>query len=60
MEDEIAMLKRDYSAHELTVSPGQVLSATLYESGWVWATTEMGERGWVSLENLSPWLEGNR
>lgn len=59
LEEEMAVLQRDYSALELTVSPGQVLSATLYESGWVWATTEHGEGGWVPLENLSPWPEGN-
>lgn len=57
MEEKVAVLLRDYSAHELTVVPGQILSATLSESGWVWATTESGEEGWVPLENLSPWPE---
>ena len=57
LDQEGAMLLRDYSAHELSVVPGQILSATLFESGWVWATTERGEEGWVPLENLSPRLE---
>jgi hypothetical protein len=59
LDKEGAMLLRDYSARELSVVPGQILSATLSESGWVWATTESGEEGWVPLENLSPWLKDN-
>lgn len=54
LADETAVLQCDYSATELTVVPGQVLSASVFESGWAWATAESGERGWVPLDNLEP------
>ena len=54
LADETAVLLRDYSATELGVAPGQILSASLFESGWAWATNEDGEEGWVPLENLEP------
>jgi hypothetical protein len=52
LADETAVLLRDYSATELSVAPGQVLFASLFESGWAWATNEDGEEGWVPLDNL--------
>jgi hypothetical protein len=48
------VLLRNYSAIELSVAPDQVLSASLFESGWIWATNEDGEEGWVPLDNLEP------
>lgn len=54
LEDETGVLRRDYDAVELTVTPGEVLTASQFESGWAWATRENGERGWVPLDRLSP------
>jgi hypothetical protein len=54
LEDATAVLHRDYNAVELTVAPGEILTSTLLESDWAWATTENGERGWVPLECLVP------
>jgi len=46
------VLGRDYSAKELTVRAGDVVSAGRVESGWAWVTTADGESGWVPLRNL--------
>lgn len=45
-------LLRDYTARELTVEAGTVLTAEWEESGWIWATDGDGGTGWVPLENL--------
>jgi hypothetical protein len=53
LEGEFCVLKRDYSSVELSVDEGETIMAELAESGWVWATKENGERGWVPLEHLA-------
>ena len=40
-------MRRDFSALELTVEPGDVLTLHFSESGFLWVTTETGETGWV-------------
>jgi hypothetical protein len=47
-----ATARRDYSAIELSVAPGDELVAVVEESGWIWATNAQGETGWVPLQNL--------
>jgi hypothetical protein len=47
IEGKTCRLRRDYNARELSVSEGEVLTASLIESGWVWATSQSGETGWV-------------
>ena len=50
----VAVGRRDYSARELTVRSGMIVSGSLIESGWLWATTEEGTTGWVPLNVLEP------
>jgi hypothetical protein len=47
-----AVLQRDYCARELTVRRGTVVTGSLIESGWLWATTDTGVSGWVPLRVL--------
>ena len=53
LEGEFCILQRDYTSTELSVDEGEIITAELDESGWVWATRETGERGWVPLEHLT-------
>ena len=39
--------RRDYTAAELTVAAGVELELLDFESGWYWAETKEGARGWV-------------
>ncbi len=50
--DPSAVLQRDYCARELTVRRGTVVTGSLIESGWLWATTDAGVSGWVPLRVL--------
>lgn len=43
-------LKRDYRPDELTVNPGDELDGRMVESGWLWARTADGRKGWVPLD----------
>lgn len=52
IEGQTCKLRRDYNARELSVSEGEVLTASLFESGWVWVTGQSGETGWVPLACL--------
>ena len=47
-----AVAQRDYCARELTVRRGTVVSGSLIECGWLWATTDAGVSGWVPLRVL--------
>ena len=47
-----AVAQRDYCARELTVRRGAVVTGSLVESGWLWATTDTGVFGWVPLRVL--------
>ncbi len=48
------VLRCDYSARELSVRAGELLTVELEESGWVWARNAAGESGWVPVRNLGP------
>jgi hypothetical protein len=54
IQDSFCILKRDYAAVELSVGIGETITAELSESGWVWASREDGESGWVPLSHLAP------
>ncbi|MBN2172175.1 MAG: peptide-binding protein [Candidatus Krumholzibacteriota bacterium] len=54
VEGGAAMLLREYEPVELPVREGEVLTASLEESGWIWATDETGMSGWVPLKVLEP------
>ena len=45
-------LLRDYTARELTVRAGEVVTAAFTESGWAWGTNATGGSGWVPLRHL--------
>jgi hypothetical protein len=47
MEDDVCIMRRDYSARELTVAEGEAFTGALIESGWIWGTDERGRIGWV-------------
>jgi len=51
-EGEHCVLRRDYTATELSVEEGETVTVLLMESGWGWATNESGDSGWVPLECL--------
>jgi len=44
------LLLRDYDSTELTIKPGDVLMGILIESGWLYASNQQGEQGWVPIE----------
>lgn len=44
---EKAVAARDYSALELSVTPGEVVQAGEAIGGWVWVQNRAGESGWV-------------
>jgi hypothetical protein len=44
---------RDFNAIELTVETGEVLIATLEESGFYWATKRDGQSGWVPCSHVA-------
>jgi hypothetical protein len=52
VEGESGVLLRDYTAAELPLEPGDVVSGELVESGWLWATDATGQEGWVPLDYL--------
>jgi 4-hydroxy-tetrahydrodipicolinate synthase len=52
LERDTCVFTRDYTAVELTVQAGDRLTVEGVESGWAWAATEDGRRGWVPLECL--------
>ncbi len=57
LQGEQCVLRRDYTAAELSVDKGEIITAHLVESGWLWATNESGGVGWVPLEHLAPAAE---
>ncbi|AEX54472.1 SH3 domain-containing protein [Rahnella aquatilis] len=42
----------NYTAYELSVAPGEVLTLEKKLNGWFWACNKSGESGWVPEENL--------
>jgi len=53
-EGESGVLLRDYTAAELPLVPGDVVSGELELNGWLWATNAAGYDGWVPLSCLEP------
>jgi hypothetical protein len=53
-EGEFCVLRRDYTATELSVEEGETVTVLLMESGWGCAINESGESGWVPLVHLEP------
>lgn len=51
---------RDYSARELTVAPGDCVTAGALELGWRWCRNAAGEEGWVPDRVLAPPADGER
>ena len=45
---------RDYTARELSMKKGDILSPSLEISGWLWCTNQRGEEGWAPAFNLRP------
>lgn len=48
------VLLRDYTAAELPLEPGDMVSGELLESGWLWANAPDGRQGWAPLNCLEP------
>ncbi len=53
VEGEQGILQRDYTAAELPMAPGDVVSGSLELNGWLWARNAAGEQGWVPMDCLS-------
>jgi hypothetical protein len=49
-EGDHCLLQRDYTATELSLEDGEMVTVEFVESGWGWATRDSGESGWVPLE----------
>lgn len=47
------VLLRDYTAAELALEPGDVVTGDLMEGGWLWAIAVDGRRGWAPLDYLT-------
>jgi hypothetical protein len=46
-------LLRDYTAAELALEIGDVVTGELSEGGWLWATAADGRTGWTPLHCLT-------
>ena len=51
---DMATLREDYDARELTVAVGERLTVERELAGWALCRTEDGARGWVPLACLTP------
>ncbi len=54
LDEGVCTLQQHYTARELSVAPGGLVTAERVESGWVFGSTAQGEQGWVPLKCLSP------
>ncbi len=45
-------LTRDYSARELTVKSGELVTVSFTESGWAWVSNAFGRSWWLPLKHL--------
>lgn len=54
LDEGTCVLQRDYTAHELSVAEGELVTAIFSESGWIFGAKADGEQGWVPLNHLSP------
>ncbi len=48
----IGVLRCDYDAIELTVRAGEMLTCHKEESGFIWATNQAGQEGWVPVTHV--------
>lgn len=53
-----AVAARDYSARELSVAPGEILTALSGESGWLWCERPGAASGWIPAHVWEPVSEG--
>ncbi len=53
-DEQAAVLRRDYSAMELSVFIGQTLQTFETVAGWTWCESSQGEAGWVPTHILRP------
>jgi len=59
VEGESGVLRRDYTAAELALAPGDRVTGELVEGGWLWATAADGQVGWAPLDCLASCGEPN-
>ena len=52
IEGGTCVFLRDYDSTELNVERGDVVDGELKASGWLWATNNRGDEGWVPLNCL--------
>lgn len=52
VEGESGVLLCHYTAAELPLEPGDVISGELVLNGWLWAINTVGQEGWVPLDCL--------
>lgn len=52
VEGGSGILLRDYTAAELPLEPGDMVSGELVESRWLWATDTNGRTGWAPMDCL--------
>jgi hypothetical protein len=46
------IVQRDYTARELSVHAGDLLTLRELESDWYWASDQSGKSGWVPANNV--------
>ena len=51
--EDIWRASRDYSAIELSCTPGDTVTIIQESHGWAWCTNARGEKGWLPLKCLS-------
>ncbi len=49
-----AFAARDYSARELSIAPGDLLTALVLESGWLWCERPGSPAGWIPAHAWEP------
>lgn len=49
-DGDSCIVLKDYNSTELTISPGDSLQGIITESGWLYASNQGNEKGWVPLE----------
>lgn len=47
LEDGTTLATSDYSAEELTCSPGELLIGKYETHGWTWCVNDQGDAGWL-------------
>jgi hypothetical protein len=50
--EQTAVLRRNYSAMELTVIVGQIVTMIETVAGWTWCVSTGGDGGWVPTHKL--------